>query len=569
MSKMKSNTVSHAAFLSEYLKTVWSRVPLVKLSALLASVILISSLGVATQAQTATATPESEEIIRLREQKTRAELEKDIAVAEKGKFDAQFPKPSTSPLAGETKINDTALIESDMVSYVSMAHAANDIVKALRASNARVRNLAIYSKPDIDLLLNYNVTTNQIELLRQHYCKLLKQDPRCRVMMEDILADESGSAKRMLDGQKSGFLGAVPIAGSILGAFVDMTALLRTNVTVQGHGLDINESALVSEVFRAIRAKDGLNPRPNLYYPAAFAPNINLNTTSPILGEIEVLFELKARTSALMQALDDNSKKTRKVTGKLEELDARITEIKGQQKKCQDELNVLLQTQRVYGRRTPFEAHQRIQELRNLQADSNKNLYQTQKEFDAKTAELKLLEAKGAALLNQLASDLQTADVDETVAKLKGLNERFDQFVANLTKIDNATGINSLTAYIKAENLSQALNGPDGGDAYWLQLAVVKAGGNNRIKTNLVADIFTGGSRISHSGGVIVQYNLYDLNGRSVVSDTLTQYAGYVKSGKIQRLPNPSAIDDVQEDATEGAKQKQAPRKAIASGSRS
>src|SRR6185437_935509 len=66
---------------------------------------------------TPTPTPESEEIKRLREEKTRAELEKDIAVAEKAKFDAEFPKPSTSPLSGETKINEGAVIESEMVSY--------------------------------------------------------------------------------------------------------------------------------------------------------------------------------------------------------------------------------------------------------------------------------------------------------------------------------------------------------------------------------------------------------------------------------------------------------------------
>jgi hypothetical protein len=132
MSEIKSNGTFHDLFSSGYLKTIWSHVARVQLRALIASVLLVSSLGVAAQAQTATPTPESEEIILLREQKTRAELEKDIAVAEKAKRDAEFPKPSTSPLSGETKINDSAVIESDMVSYFSMAYAANDLVKGLK-----------------------------------------------------------------------------------------------------------------------------------------------------------------------------------------------------------------------------------------------------------------------------------------------------------------------------------------------------------------------------------------------------------------------------------------------------
>jgi hypothetical protein len=556
MFEMISNGTFHDLFSSGYLKTVWSRVARVQLRALIASVLLISSLEVAAQAQTATPTPESEEMIRLREQKTRAELEKDIAVAEKAKRDAEFPKPSTSPLSGETKINDGAVIESDIVSYFSMAYAADDLVKGLRNSGAPIRRLAIYSKSDIDLLLNYNVTTNQIELVRQQYCKLLNQDPvRC-----PATASERSLGTRAVTLPTT-------IVGSLLGSFVDMTALLRTNVTVQGHALEINESALVSEVFRAIRAQDGISLRPDLFYPAAFPPNININTKSQILGQLEVLYDLKARTAALTQDLEENLKNIKNTAGKIEELEGVIKEIKQQQQKSQDELNTLVQAQQVYGRRTPFAAYQRIQHLRKLLADLNSDRSHAQTDLVEKNVELKSLKQHQLSLMAQLARDLSVTDAKEAVAKLKMLNERFDQFVTTLIKIDAATGINSLTAYIKAENLRQALNGTDGA-GYWLQLAVVKAGGNNRIKTNLVTDIFTGGSRISHSGGVIVQYNLYDLNGRSVVSDTLTQYAGYVKSGKIQRLPNPSASDESRDQTTESAKQKQGLRKAISAGPR-
>jgi hypothetical protein len=287
-----------------------------------------------------------------------------------------------------------------------------------------------------------------------------------------------------------------------------------------------------------------------------------------MLGKLEELFELKASTAALIQGLDDNLKKTKKITAKIEELEAKIDEIKLEQKKTQDELSAIIQTQRVYGRRTPFEAHQRIQELRILAADFSRNLYHANKELDEKKSTLTDLENKQATLLARLARGFQTADADETIAKLKLMNERFDQFVAALVKVDATTGINSLTAFIRAENLRQVLNGSEG-EGYWLQLAVVKAGGNNRIKTNLVTDIFTGGSRISHSGGVIVQYNLYDLNGRSLVSDTVTEYAGYVKSGKIRRLANPGAVEDGSDDKKDNqVKRKQGPRGMRVAGSR-
>jgi hypothetical protein len=105
--------------------------------------------------------------------------------------------------------------------------------------------------------------------------------------------------------------------------------------------------------------------------------------------------------------------------------------------------------------------------------------------------------------------------------------------------VESGTGINPLTNYIKAESLKAALPGEDDEKGnYWLQLKVIKAGGNNRIKTNLIVDIFTGGNRVSHSGGVIVQYILFTPNGKVIRSDTLTDYTGYIKADKVKNLPS-------------------------------
>jgi hypothetical protein len=69
-------------------------------------------------------------------------------------------------------------------------------------------------------------------------------------------------------------------------------------------------------------------------------------------------------------------------------------------------------------------------------------------------------------------------------------------------------------------------------------LKVQKAGGNNRVKTNLVVDLFTGGSRLSHSGGAVVEYILFDRDGKAVSSDIITGYEGYIKADKVRKLKN-------------------------------
>ncbi len=498
-------------------------IPKIILTSALFFLLVMSGVQINAQSSTPTPTPDSEEVIRLRQQKTQVELEKDIAVAEKAKLDAAFPKPTTSPLAGETKVNEGAIIETQMVSFLSMAYAANRIVAQLKTAKdtngtgLTIKNLAIYNKADIDLLLNYKATTAQLKILRQEFCKLVPDTPQC---------DHTKISTR-----STAPLGMV---GSFLGAFVDLTALLRTNVTIQGNTFDINEAALVSEVFRASRASGGLPANPNLYYPAAFPPTDPSLQTSELLLTLEDLHDLRARVLKAIHDLEDRDKNITKVKGQIDKLKALIEGGPDDLKAAQDELNRLLKLQQELTMKhqpVPFDKLERIAQLQDL-------IPTLQKTLDDAPGKKANAEAK----LKQLLQGQTEDEIGDLISRMKLVNDRFDQLVATLIKVDSATGINSLTAYIRAENLTAVLKDPN---SYWLQLAVVKAGGNNRIKTNLLVDIFTGGSRLSHSGGVIVQYNLYGLTGKSLASDTFTEYTGYIKAGKIKRLPNPVTVEDL------------------------
>src|SRR5713101_1410172 len=120
-------------------------------------VVLALSVAPCIQAQTPTPTPKSEEVQKLEEQKAQLDLRKGIAEDEKAIRDAKFPKPDTKALEGKTEINDNAVIESQMVAYVSMARAANKIINAIKAT--KIENLAIYNERDLNLLTSYKVST--------------------------------------------------------------------------------------------------------------------------------------------------------------------------------------------------------------------------------------------------------------------------------------------------------------------------------------------------------------------------------------------------------------------------
>src|SRR6185503_19768945 len=118
-------------------------------------------------------------------------------------------------------------------------------------------------------------------------------------------------------------------------------------------------------------------------------------------------------------------------------------------------------------------------------------------------------------------------------SRLNELNKQFDDRIAALVGGDSGT-TNALTNYIRIERLLSVLGEKD----LWVQLKVINAGGNNRTKTNLITDIFRGGNRLSHSGGVIAEYHLFNASGKSISSGVVSQYSKYVDAKKIPELNN-------------------------------
>lgn len=105
------------------------------------------------------------------------------------------------------------------------------------------------------------------------------------------------------------------------------------------------------------------------------------------------------------------------------------------------------------------------------------------------------------------------------------LLQETDALMKVLAEVDDATGAATLAALLKAAQLRQVLE-----EAHVLEVRAVAAGGTNRTKRNL----FTGGS-LSHSGGVVATFTLYDRAGKVAAAGTYDAYAPLVKNGSIAR----------------------------------
>jgi hypothetical protein len=533
--------------------------------------LLISSAS-AVRAQTATPTPtpKSEEVLKLEEEKAQAELRKAIAEANKAELEAKFPKPTSSPLAGTTTINDGAVIESQIVTYLALARAANKLVDSVgKNPNVKVSKLAIFNEDDVKLLLSYKTSKSQLVVLQRSYCRLLSP---AQTDKEQCPAEHGGSEPGF---KAESFVTPLTIATSLLGSFIDLTSFLRTNVEIKGQTFDIDEAPLVAEVFRATRRPNSTLNDAQLFYPKVFAPDFEPDKQYYILGLIDLVSSLRNTAGRLIAELEKNTEDLKKAETKVDALKASLNSLTLARATALEKLqNILIPAHcteipecdradptavaarlKRYCPKLTGEQRERVLELANQIKSLDSELSAVKLNLaNAQTAQA-TLEAERARLWEAFNNGSNTGKQQQTTnaiavadiaGQLKARSQQFDKFVEALVQAGSGGGANALTSLLKAENIQAALsndsvNQPatrqdESGNSYWLQLKVVKAGGNNRIKTNLLWDIFTGGNRVSHSGGVIIEYILYETTGRAVAFDTIAEYTDYIKAGKVKKL---------------------------------
>lgn len=88
----------------------------------------------------------------------------------------------------------------------------------------------------------------------------------------------------------------------------------------------------------------------------------------------------------------------------------------------------------------------------------------------------------------------------------------------------------SFIDYLKIEEIIKNM---DANKIYWIKIKNVKAGGNMRMKSNPLIDIFRGGSSVKFSGGSVAYYYILDNLGNVVLSGSVYGYIPYKKSSKL------------------------------------
>jgi hypothetical protein len=490
-----------------------------------------------------TPTP-SEEELRLQEEKRLTELRRDIELAKKAIRDAQPeepekptpPAPSATPLAGDTTLENVKL-EPEMVSYRAMSDVADTISKEIRQKKPDAQNIAIYDAQIVRDWRYYKALfpafQGQVNDLSSRYraelCNIAKEFPNAKFVSDTYIVGNCPGLPHPAGISPAGIQTAFAAGTNLLKSFVDLTALFRTETKIQGVSFTVEESALVAELFRALRNQYGTgDDKVRLYYPEVFPPRLPTDPQNPDPSSIVVvigsLFLDKAEAddaiAKMSSAIDDLNKKLKEPSDLKGQLEAQLSRIQSLDKKVKNLTLALAAETKPEVRKILFgELGAARAELAALGAPTEASL-------KLKVEELKAEIKKQSAAIDPLEAGVK--GLQAHIKLLTGLNTRFIAFVDESVKV-GAGGTSPLATFIKSQDLDRAMPDPE---SYWLEIKSVTAGGNNRTRKNLLR-YFTG-AKLDHSGGVIVEYTLYDNTGAVVYSDKLSVYGGYVEPKVIR-----------------------------------
>jgi hypothetical protein len=204
--------------------------------------------------------------------------EKEIAVseaervtAEKNKILNALPTPTATPLTGEVKVTGEVGFQGELLVYKSL----NDIANGIGADMKNVTgSVVIYNDADINALQAYAIILTQIKNSVDQY-KALNQ----RLNPGD--SEEVGLAA---------IFAAPQAASTLLRSVADVAALFRTDTTITGLSINVDEAVLNSLLAESLRLKNL-----NVFEPALFLPNLFKQPDSEIIKQLGNLNLVKTR----------------------------------------------------------------------------------------------------------------------------------------------------------------------------------------------------------------------------------------------------------------------------------
>lgn len=395
--------------------------------------------------------------------------------------------PDADSLRGKTEFKELKgeFIESRIQAYRGLSNAVNSIVCNLRAPTNPIippnTTLVVYSPEVASQIQKYRAMIAKLNQMQKFYIELKKEAEELKPEKDLKLVNPSS---------------VLPLIG-------EMAKLFQRTDSFTPTVYDISEKELIAEFFSRLRNRrcdytpeDKKNNPKNmpenvitLYYPA-ITP---ISTASVELTESDIW--------KLTQNVD-------KARQEAEDIIAELT--KGKAKtEFSKELAKLERNRKTY--RKFFEGL--LKEM-GIPYDKEEDPNKPGNNSETTTVKPPQPADNGNSPVNTQTVTVNVSDKESEEKKKTQTNNSGDFF-----------------AFLEGEKLFTMLKDNKG---YWIQMNAAKAGGNVRVISIPIVDIFVG-NRVRFSGGAIVTYHIFDLEGKYVDSGTAYGYREYTGASNITK----------------------------------
>ena len=203
-----------------------------------------------------------------------AQAQKDAAEAVKSSIKASLPDYTSKPLAGSASIDDKLQIEVQTLAHRSVERAAAKVA-ALVEQDTRVERVIVHNADDVLALTAYRSVVVHVKSVTSE--------------LERILARPQAERETLLQFTPTA-------ATAIIGALADVAAFFRSDVTLKGQPIAVDEAFLVSVFANAV------GPRVTVLYPKIYASITDAPESSDFLRALSALMEQRARADARIAA---------------------------------------------------------------------------------------------------------------------------------------------------------------------------------------------------------------------------------------------------------------------------
>lgn len=407
-------------------------------------------------------------------------LEERIKLAENQLklLQAQFPGAEVEPLSGATTLEGEVPIESQVMAYRALAATAKEIADDVLAIDGLGRGpIVIFDETELAAIVRYQAFLHQLALLEGEFDRLIREAESLPSTAPELLR------RRQAEPFAESFLLPALVTG-ILTSVADVAALFRTDVTLKTTALTIDDVALISEVASQL-------PTLDVYHPALYPPNLLELGSADASGLEQMIQRLDRKSNDVTR---DHLPKVKKLKAELDKLVAEPSRLQSEIQQLKEKLKTAKEPERAKIQKKIAENEQQLPEA--------KEKAQKAKDELPRITALATALSQVQALYSALRTTLLAPGADG--------------------------GADKLVLLLRAESLRTLMAMPS---THTILLKILAAAGSTRATKNL----FTGGS-LSHSGGAIVTYAVFDQGGKMVKSGVKGSRSGPVRFKEAEKL---------------------------------